>query len=73
MDNAQQGNEMAEKKLEWIKAQIAAGRTVYLSTCLRVTKITAKHIGQIRVRGNALEIQHGRRWIDYSHTKISAA
>lgn len=62
-----------EAKLAWIKAQIAAGRTVYLSTAYRATKITAKHVDLIRVRGNALEVKHGKRWIDYSYTQITAA
>lgn len=32
----------AQKKLEWIKARIAEGRTVYLATYTRVTSIKAK-------------------------------
>jgi hypothetical protein len=63
----------AQQKFEWITARIAEGRTVYLSTQLRATKITAKHLDAVvRVRGNALEVRNGSRWIDYSYTSISA-
>jgi hypothetical protein len=62
----------AQEKLDWIKARIAEGHTVYLATQLRVTKIAAKHLPLVRVRGNALEIRCGSRWIDYSYTRISA-
>lgn len=62
----------AEAKLKWIHERIAEGRTVYLSTALRVTKLTKKHLAMVRVKNGALEIQHGKRWIDYSFTKITA-
>ena len=62
----------AQAKLDWIKARIAEGRTVYLSTQMRAYKITAKHLAQLRVRGNALEIQSGAKWLDASYTQISA-
>ena len=62
----------AEQKMEWIKARIAEGRTVYLATQMRVTKITAKHLPQVRVRGNALEVQSGKQWLDYSYTNLTA-
>lgn len=57
---------------DFIKAQTDAGRTCYLATALRVTKIQAKHVDQIRVNGAALEIQCGKRWLDYTHTALSA-
>ena len=62
----------AQQKIEWIKDQIDAGRTVYLSTSIRRTKITRKHIEMVRVRGNALEVCCGGKWLDYSYTQISA-
>ena len=33
---------------------------------------TGKNRPQVRVRGNALEIQSGKRWLDYTHTALSA-
>ena len=62
----------AEGMLAFIKKNLAEGRTVYLSTMTKVTKIQAKHLPQVRVRGNALEIQSGKRWLDYTHTRLSA-
>ena len=62
----------AAVKLEWIKARIAEGRTVYLSTYLRSTKITAKHLHMVRVNGDALEIQHGKKWLNYNGARLEA-
>lgn len=62
----------AQRMYDFIVAQTAAGRTCYLATALRVTKIQAKHMDQVRVKGNALEIQCGKRWIDYTYTTLSA-
>jgi hypothetical protein len=63
---------MAETKLTWIKERIAEGRTVYLTTYLRATKITAKHLQLIRVRNNALEVCHGKKWLDYNGARLTA-
>ena len=57
----------ADKMLAFIKASLETGRTCYLATGLRVTKLQKKHLPQVRVRGNALEIQCGKRWLDYTH------
>ncbi len=63
---------LAERKLEWIKARIAEGRTVYLTTYLKATKIQAKHLSMIRVRGTTLEVQSGKQWLDYNGAQLSA-
>lgn len=68
MDKATQ----AQAMFDWIKARLAEGRTVYLSTYLRTTAVKAKHLPMIRVRNGALEIQSGRRWLDYTYTKVTA-
>ena len=62
----------AQTKYDWIAAQLAAGRTVYLSTALRSTALKAKHLPMVRVSNGSLEVQHGKRWIDYSYTNITA-
>lgn len=62
----------AQGMFEFITTQLAAGRTCYLATALRVTKIQKKHLPQVRVNGNALEIRSGARWLDYTHTRLSA-
>jgi hypothetical protein len=63
----------ATKKLEWIKERIAEGRTVYLTTYLRSTKITAKHLPLLKATAKALYVRCGSRWIDYNGAKITAA
>lgn len=64
---------MAEQKLAWIQEQIAAGRTVYLSTVLRVITIGAKHLPYVRARGNALEVLQGRQgWVNCNGCRLEA-
>ena len=63
----------AEQKLEWIKARIAEGMTVYLSSYTHVTKIKAKHLPQVRAHNGHLEVQHGRRWLSHNYSKITAS
>lgn len=62
----------ATKKLEWIKARLAEGRTVYLTTHTRSTKITSKNLGQVRIRDGHLEVQHGKRWLIHDYSRLSA-
>jgi altronate dehydratase len=62
----------AEKKLAWIKDRISEGRTVFLCTCLRATKIQAKHLPLVKVSGNSLMVCHGKRWLDYSFAELKA-
>ena len=71
-NNMNSATNRADEMLAFIRANIAAGRTCYLATATRITKIQAKHLPQVRVRGNALEIQSGKRWLDYTHTALSA-
>ena len=60
------------KQYAWVVAQAKAGRTVYLTTALRCTKITAKHLEMVKATKTGLMIQHGKKWLDYSHTTITA-
>lgn len=62
----------AQEKLDWIKARLAEGRTVYLSTYTRATVIKARHLPQIRARDGNLEVQHGRRWLNHNFSGITA-
>lgn len=62
----------ATAKLDWIKARIDEGRTVYLSTATRATKITRRHLPQVRERDGHLEVQHGNRWLCHDFSRISA-
>ena len=62
----------ADEMMAFIVANLNAGRTCYLATMTKVTMLKKKHLVQVRVRGNALEIQCGKRWLDYTHTGLSA-
>lgn len=58
--------EIAAKRYAFIVEQANAGRTVYLQTQLRTTTIKKKHLPQVRLHNDCLEIQCGKRWIDYT-------
>lgn len=63
----------AETKLEWIKARIAEGRTVYLSTHARHTVIKAKHLPLVRVVGENLQVLQGKQgWLNHNLSRLSA-
>lgn len=65
----------AQEKLSKLLSVLSSGKTVYISTYLRCTKITAKHIAKFeeigrplfKVSGNSLFMSVGKRYdcIDY--------
>ena len=71
---------LAEAKLDGITKAIESGKTVYLSTCTKVTKITPKAwkswadkgLTMIKVSGKSLYIAAGNRFdcIDYSRISV---
>lgn len=66
--------ERAAKMFTFITENANAGRTVYLQTALRITSLKAKNLPQVRVKNDSLEIQCGKRWIDYTWVdRVSAA
>lgn len=63
----------ARRKMAFIQAQIAAGRTVYITTMTKSTKITAKHLSALRVtKFGGLELQSGKGWLDCNWCQIAA-
>lgn len=46
-------------------------KTVYFQTRLNTTAVKKKHLKMIRLRNNAIEIQSGKRWLDYSYCLIT--
>ena len=64
--------ETPANKLEWIKARLAEGRTVYLTTYLRATKIQTKHLPLLKATAKALYVRCGKNWIDYNGAQITA-
>ena len=62
----------ARKKSAFILAACKAGKTVYLSTYTKVTKITEKQLPLVYATKNGLIIQHGKEKICYDYEKITA-
>ena len=65
----------AAEKMEWIKTQAAAGRTVYVHSVTRITKLTPKIIAAgwaLKVAGDDLWLAHGKRWVCINFNALSA-
>lgn len=65
----------AADKMEWIKANGAAGRTVYVHTMTRIFKLTPKIIAAgwaLKVTGNDLWLANGKRWVCINFNALSA-
>ena len=63
----------ARRKLAWIVGQISAGRTVLLVSGMSATKLTAKHLEQIKATRSGLYVKHGSKWLCYNFHNITAA
>lgn len=63
----------ARTRIAWIKARLAEGRTVYVSTHLRHTPYSAKHTDMFKATRTGAYVQHGKRWDCIDWCKISAA
>lgn len=64
--------ERAQAMHDFIHKHAGEGKTVYLQTPLRTTAIKKKHLGMVRLRNGALEVQHGKKWLDHSHSHCTA-
>lgn len=65
--------ERAAKMFAFIMQHAISGKTIYLQTALRTTTLRKKHLPQVRLHEGSLEIQCGKRWIDYTYVdKVSA-
>lgn len=62
----------AQKMYDWIVARLTEGRTVYATNYLTVIKIAPKHRETVRLRGNHVEVQRGKRWDSIIYCKITA-
>jgi hypothetical protein len=63
---------LANRKLAFIQEHLAAGRTVYIQTALRTWKLSKKHADMVKVSGESLYLQNGKRWDCADYCKISA-
>ena len=52
----------ARKKVAWIKAQLAAGKTVQITTYTRATRYTAKHAEMFKATKGGAYVQRGKAW-----------
>jgi len=53
----------ARKKLAWISARWAEGRTVYLSTVYRCWKLGPKHAENLKATRSGLLMRSGKSWV----------
>ena len=63
----------ASKRIAWIKARLAAGDDVYVSTYLRATKYQPKHADMFKAFKNGAYVQRGKSWDCIDFCKITAA
>ena len=58
--------------VEKIKELLKQGKIVSFTTYTCITRLSKKHIDQIKSgKNNEILIQHGKKWIDSSFTKIT--
>lgn len=63
----------ARAKVAWIKAQLAAGRTVCLTTHTKQTRYAAEHADMFRATKTGTFVQRGTAWDCIDGCKITAA
>lgn len=63
----------ARGKVAWIKAHLAAGRTVCLTTYTKQTRYAAKHADMFRANKTGAYVQHGKGFVCIDGCKITAA
>jgi hypothetical protein len=71
----------ATTKLAKIEEALAAGKTIYIQTALRITKVTAKNVRQFaainrplfKTDGKSLYISAGNRYDCIDYCKVTAA
>ena len=63
----------ARNRVAWIKARLAAGDDVYISTYLRSTRYQPKHADMFKAFKNGAFVQRGKNWDCIDGCKITAA
>lgn len=57
----------------WVMARLAEGRTVSMTTRLRVTQIKPKHADLVRLRNGHCQVLHGKKgWLIMDGCRVSA-
>lgn len=62
----------ARKMERWIKARLAEGATVVISSYTKATKLTAKHADMIRSDHVGCYVQRGKSWDDITLCAVKA-
>jgi uncharacterized pyridoxamine 5'-phosphate oxidase family protein len=64
----------ARRRVALIQSHLSEGRTVYLCTMTKATKLTSKHINMIKAAKNGAFVQSGKNWlcIDGCGIKVAA-
>ena len=62
----------AQAKSDFIKTHLSAGRQIFIQTALRTWKLSRKHADMIKVSGESIYMQNGKRWDCIDYCKISA-
>ena len=62
----------ARQRIKWMEIQWDAGKTVYVSTCTRITKIAPKHRDMVKATKTGVYVQRGRAWDCIDFCNISA-
>jgi hypothetical protein len=64
---------IARKKIAFIRGHLAAGRTVYIVTMTKATKLSAKHADMVKATKSGAYMQAGKSWVCIDGCKITAA
>lgn len=62
----------ARSKVAWVKAHLAAGRTVCLTTHTKQVRYTHKHADMFKASKTGAYVQRGKAWDCFDGCKITA-
>lgn len=62
----------ARRKLAWVKARLAEGRTVAVTTYTKQTRYKPQHADMFVARKNGLFVQRGKSFVCLNFSHISA-
>jgi riboflavin synthase alpha subunit len=64
---------VARRKVAFIQGHLAAGRTVYICTMTKATKLSAKHAGMVKATKSGAYMQAGKSWVCIDGCALKAA
>jgi hypothetical protein len=63
----------ARRRVAYIQSNLNLGRTVYLCTMTKATKLTSKHIDMVKAAKNGAFVQSGKSWVCIDGCSIKVA